>query len=96
MHFRKTFRNKLCKGMNVLDVAKYISGKKIDSKDEDLRVYIAAKYVLKTLQNFLASEDNTISAKHVPCLHDEDSKHIRQDPEKYRQKVQIFVTLQVF
>lgn len=87
VHFRKTFKNKLCKGMNVLDVAKCISGKKIGSRDEDLRVYIRAKYILKTLQTFLASEDDTISAKHVPSLHDEDSKHIRQDPEKYRQKV---------
>ena len=87
VHFRKTFKNKFCKGVNVLDVAKYISGKKIESKDEDLRVYIRAKYVLRTLQAFLASEDDGILAEHVPSLHAEDSKHILQDPEKYRQKV---------
>lgn len=76
--------------MNVLDVAKYIFGKKIESKYEDLRVYIRAKYILKMLQAFLASEDDRISAKHVPSLHDEDSKDVLQDIEKYRQEVCIF------
>ena len=76
----------------MLHVAKCILGTKLESKFENLRVYIRAKYILKTLQAFLASEDDRISAKHVPSLHDEDSKHVQQDPEKYSQEV--CVTLQ--
>ena len=68
---RATFKHRPLSSLNVWHIARCISHQRVEGKLSQRALFFRAKYVLKTIEAFLASDDQLLSQKHIPTLKEE-------------------------